>query len=79
MNVVYSRTHTSQVHATVRPVDRAPIKAQGVGCLCGLNPHYRKNKSNAWVNEFLVVEYHPGRNYSAHVLTIIDGEVSYSG
>jgi hypothetical protein len=80
-NVVYGHTHTSQEYAKVRPIDQAPIKARSVGCLCGLNPEYRLNKSNAWVNEFLVVEYHPGLtgNYSAHTLTVVDGETIYGG
>lgn len=81
VNVVYGHTHTSQEFQKVRPVDESPIKARAVGCLCGLNPDYRRNKSNAWVNEFLVVDYHTGLggNFTMHPLTVIDGEVTYGG
>ena len=52
-SVIYGHLHTIQTHMLVSPIDSDKFyKASCVGCLCHLNPHYNRNRPNAWVNGF---------------------------
>ena len=52
-SVIYGHMHEIQSHTLVSPVDDTCFyKAQSVGCLCTLNPQWKKNMPNAWVNGF---------------------------
>lgn len=52
-SVIYGHMHEVQSHTLVSPIDDSIFyKAQSVGCLCHLNPEWKKNKPNSWVNGF---------------------------
>ncbi len=56
VSVIYGHVHTFQSHMLVSPVDNAKFyTGQSIGCLCGLNPQFMKNRPNAWVNGFAYI------------------------
>lgn len=52
-SVIYGHLHEIQSFSMVSPVDSEKFyKAQSIGCLCNLNPGYKKNRPNSWVHGF---------------------------
>lgn len=80
-NVLYCHTHTSQAYTKTNPIDRKDYhRATNIGCLCNLNPSYRKNKPNRWIHEFAVVEVHiETGNFNLYPITINDGVFVWNG
>jgi hypothetical protein len=51
-SVVYGHVHAEQSFAMRRPLDGKQIKAQSIGCLCGLQPEWRHGKPTKHGNGF---------------------------
>lgn len=51
-NIIYGHGHSFQAHTLTHPLDADAYMGMQLPCACVLNPHYRLNKPNAWVNGF---------------------------
>jgi len=80
-NVVYGHVHNPQMYAKVSPIDRKGYHtATSLGCLCNIQPDYKKGAPNFWINQFGVVESLPATGYfNLYPITIIDGSFMYNG
>jgi len=80
-NVVYSHVHNPQMYAKVSPVDRKGYHtATSLPCLCNIQPDYKKNAPNFWINGFGVVEHLPASGYfNIYTIIIIDGSFMWNG
>lgn len=72
-NVIYGHGHTYQAHTITAPLDVQSHTAIQIPCACSLNPHYMKNKPNAWVNGFGVFYIHPNGNFNMFPIIATDG------
>lgn len=63
-NMVYGHGHTYQAHTMTAPLDAESHTAIQLPCACNLNPHYRLNKPNAWVNGFGTFYLYPSGNFN---------------
>lgn len=73
-HIIYGHTHDHQ--KVVKPVraSREPFLAMSCGCLCDLNPHYKRNRPNDWMHGFGLIEVAPSGNFAAHFIPIINRE-----
>lgn len=78
-SVMYGHMHTEQTETMRLRAKNEPYKAMSVGCLCDLNPYYKRNKPNDWVHGMGYVEYREDGTFSAYHINIIDGVCSYGG
>ena len=72
-NIVYGHGHTYQAHTITAPLDTHSHCATQIPCACGLNPSYRLNQPNAWVNGFGVFYVLPNGNFSLIPVIATDG------
>lgn len=78
-NVMYGHMHTLQVETLrLRARNEAYISVS-CGCLCDLNPYYKRNKPNDWIHGFGYVEYREDGCFTPHHIPIIDGTLSFAG
>ncbi|MBW2595145.1 MAG: hypothetical protein JRC93_04085 [Deltaproteobacteria bacterium] len=72
-NVAYGHGHTYQAHTLTAPLDVESHTATQLPCACKINPHYRRNHPNAWVNGFGVFYVQPNGNFSLYPVIAVDG------
>ena len=77
-NVFYGHVHDVQIH-TKTNYDSQPLMGQSVGCLCDLDPTWRKGKPNRWVNGFGVFYFLPDGDFSPYHPIIINGRFVWNG
>jgi len=79
-SVFYGHQHKNQTDSMQTPFDKQPHQVTGVGCLCNLNPAWKRDQPAAWVNSFAVmhIEEKTG-NFYHQVINIIDGKFVYDG
>ena len=77
-NVFYGHVHDVQCY-TKANYDQRPIIGQSCGCLCDLDPTWRKGRPNRWVNGFGVFYFQPGGNFTFYNPIIIDGTFIWNG
>ena len=64
-NIFYGHVHSPQIYTTINPIDSLPKQGVSVGCMCELNPEYREDEPNHWVNQFMIFylysdeDFHP--------------------
>jgi predicted phosphodiesterase len=75
---MYGHVHKPQVH-TVEQRCRGQIQGISVGCLCGLNPRYRRGQPTNWLNGFGFVEYRESGEFQANVIGIVNGKMTFAG
>lgn len=51
-NIIYGHGHTLQAFVSTTPLDTQSHMAMQIPCSCEMNPHYRKNMPNGWLNGF---------------------------
>jgi len=56
-----------------------PIIGSSMGCLCGLDPEWRKGRPNRWVNGFGVFYFFKNGNFTFYNPIIIDGKFIWNG
>ena len=52
-NVSYGHIHKQQSYTRTSVIDKTPLKATSMGCLCNLNPDYRNNQPSGWTHGFM--------------------------
>lgn len=78
-NVMYGHMHTEQVETMRLRAKNVAYKAMAVGCLCDLNPYYKRNRPSDWIHGMGFVEYRENGTFSAYHINIIDGVLSFGG
>lgn len=78
-SVLHGHIHTLQVYTKVLPHD---VSQKWAGysspCLGAANPGYARNKPNAVVNGFTIIELH-GENFNIYPVVITKGKFAYAG
>lgn len=74
INVVYGHTHSPQNFTKVSRINSMPKSAWSLGCLCNLNPEWKRGGPNAWVNGFAVFYVLPNGNFNLYPITMINGQ-----
>lgn len=78
-SVVYGHFHSNQTYSAVTPFDELPYQVQGVGCLCNVNPIWRRNEPSAWVNAFACGYVLPNGQYNLYVVNVVNNSFSFDG
>ncbi len=78
-SVVYGHMHTNQVYSAVTPFDELPYQVTGIGCLCGLNPIWRRNEASAWTNAFAYGYIQPDGRYNLYVVNVVENRFVVEG
>ena len=77
-NVFYGHTHDLQSY-TKTNYESKPIIGHSCGCLCELDPDWRRGRPNRWVNGFGVFYFLPNGNFTFYNPIIIDGKFIWNG
>ncbi len=72
-SIMYGHGHTLQAHTLVTPLDSLPYAATQIPCACKMNPHYRRNQPNSWVNGFATFYVRPDGQFNLYPVVAIDG------
>jgi hypothetical protein len=78
-NIFYGHVHSPQSFTTVSPIDSLPKQGVSVGCMCEVNPEYRKDEPNHWVNQFLIFYLLSDGTFRYETPTIIHGRTIVNG
>lgn len=80
-NVVYAHVHNPQMHAKVSPIDRKGYHtATCLGCLCNIQPAYKRGAPSTWLNGFGIVEHLPATGiFNLYSIIIVDGSFMFNG
>ena len=65
--------NTLQAHTITAPLDVESHTATQIPCACEMNPHYRRNQPNSWLNGFGVFYILPNGNFSLYPVVAVDG------
>lgn len=72
-NVMYGHTHTYQAHTKITPLDDDAHNSVNIPCACHMNPHYARNKPNAWLSGFGVFYVRPDGSFNLYPVIAVDG------
>jgi len=78
-NIFYGHVHNPQIYTSISPIDSLPKQGVSVGCMCSLNPEYRKDEPNHWVNQFMVFYLLSDDTFRYDIATIIYGRTVVNG
>lgn len=78
-SILYGHFHNNQTHSAVTPFDRQPYQINGIGCLCNLNPIWKRNEASAWINSFYAGYILPNGDFHGHTINIIRNQFVYDG
>lgn len=73
VNIVYGHVHAPERFTKVSPINSNPISAWSLGCLCTLNPKWKKGAPNKWANGFAVAYFLEGGNFQFYPIDIVKG------
>lgn len=73
-SVVYGHQHFNQVYSAQTPFDKRPYQVWGVGCLCNLNPVWKRNSPASWLNSFGVGYIHDNGDFDFQVINIVKNQ-----
>ena len=72
-SIIYGHGHTFQAFTMTTPHNADSHSAVQIPCACDLNPHYRLNKPNAWINGFCVFYIQPNGRWNLYPILAFDG------
>jgi predicted MPP superfamily phosphohydrolase len=78
-NVMYGHVHQYQVESMRLRAKSQIYTAMATGCLCNLNPAWKRNRPNDWMHGFGFVEYRKDGTFQPHHLVVVDGAISFGG
>ena len=78
-NIFYGHVHNPQSYTSISPIDSLPKQGVSVGCMCSLNPEYRKDEPNHWVNQFMVFYIMSDGTFRYDTPTVIYGRTIVNG
>ena len=76
--IFYGHHHTHQVFIRVTH-DSKPNAAVAIGCLSDLNPGWKRNEINSWVNQFLFLEFDKAGHFTWYAPILINGKFYFDG
>jgi len=76
-HIFYGHTHDHQVVIKQVRANREPYMAMSMGCLCELNPYWKRNRPSEWVNGLGLFEVGTGGNFTPLFIPIINGEIVF--
>jgi len=76
---LFGHAHKSQTYVQRLHNDKTPNIAQGIGCLCSVDPQWKRGLPTNFVNSFAIVEYRPGGYFNTHEIFVVNGQASYGG
>ena len=77
-NIFYGHVHDVQSF-TKTNYDQQPIIGQSCGCLCNVNPGYKRDAPNRWVNGFGIFYFSKNGNFTPYFPIIVKGEFWWNG
>ena len=77
-NIFYGHAHDVQAFTKVNHASQ-PLIGYSLGCLCDLDPEWRKARPNRWVNGFGVFYFFSNGNFTFYNPIIIDGKFIWCG
>lgn len=77
-NIFYGHVHDVQSFSKPNPA-QMPIIGQSLGCLCDLNPAWKRNKPNRWVNAFGIFYFSKDGNFTYYTPIIVNGGFWWNG
>ena len=79
-NVLAGHTHSPQSYTRVSPVDQTQKRMGHIAPIGGkTNPGYLRNKPNAWVNGFSIIETLANGNFSYYPIIVVGDSFRYGG
>jgi len=76
---LYGHSHRSQSYTQRLHNDKSPNISQGVGCLCTVDPKWRRGTPTNFVNSFAIVEFRKGGFFNIQEIFVVKGGASYGG
>lgn len=76
---LFGHSHKSQTYVQRLHNDKTPNIAQGVGCLCTIDPQWKRGMPTNFVNSFAIVEFRDKGFFNTHEIFVINGAMSYGG
>ena len=79
--ISYGHTHDRQAYTQINPADIEDVHlAQSIGCLCNVNPNWRKNRPNRWVHGLEVTYIDKATGYfNDYFIKITAGKFIFGG
>lgn len=77
-HLFYGHTHDHQVIVQTIRARQEPHIAMSLGCLCNLNPQWKRNRPTEWINGVGLFEVSASESFSPLFIPIIDGELTFS-
>jgi len=79
-SVLAGHSHSPQMFTKVSPVDHTQKYQGHIAPIVGSkNPDYARNRPNAWINGFVIIEVQPDNNFNLYSVNIINGRFSFAG
>ena len=78
-SVLYGHSHDIQEFTKVTPKDTEPHKGKSIGCLCDLNPSWKRGRPNRWVHAFSVIYLYGDGWFNEYTINIIKGKFVWNG
>ena len=80
-NVLYGHFHSPQSFTRILPVNQTQKWMAHCAPIVGnTNPSYMRNRPTAWLNGFVIIEYHgKAGNFNLYPVVVVEGRFSYGG
>jgi hypothetical protein len=79
-NVLAGHTHAPQSFAKISPVEQKKKHMAWISPIVGaVNPDYLINRPTAWINGFVIIEFHGKGNFNLYPINVFNGTFSYGG
>lgn len=79
-NILVGHTHTAQSFTKIAPVEHTQRWMGWVSPILGAtNANFMRNRPNAWVNGFNLVEVRKGGNFNLYPIIVSEGACAYGG
>ena len=76
---LFGHAHKSQVWTQQLQVQQKPHIAQGIGCLCTINPTWKRGMPTNFINSFAIVEFRANGDFNIQEVIVADGAASHGG
>ena len=78
-NTVVFHKHTFQAYTKITPINNESHTCIGVPGMCNLNPEYRKDKPNSWLNGFISGYILPDGNFNLYPVIATNNHFVWEG
>jgi hypothetical protein len=79
-STLFGHFHSASSSSKVSPVDSSQkYMAWSSPALCNLNPAYMRDKPNAWIHGFTIIETLPNGNFNVYPIVVTRGRFAFGG